>query len=240
MNIFRALSAFATPRRLLIVASAAVAVFVFASGGRADASAMLTALPADVVIPAGQSSGTTMLTWNTFSAQGAQIYVSVDGAPEVPQIVNASAVGAQSVTVNATHTYLFKLYVGQKGVQGPAATAQVKAHHLLKADLTVKYDGFINGKLRITVKNKGADDTGSYRIAVLAGADSYSIFAGPLAAGASKQFALSDDVMGCNRPIAILVDVDHIVDESVENNNGTGFNTPCIIDDGPVKIPEDD
>src|SRR5829696_3680635 len=93
MNIFRALGAFATPRRLLIVASAAVAVFVFASGGRADASAMLTALPADVVIPAGQSSGTTMLTWNTFSAQGAQIYVSVDGAPEVPQIVNASAVG---------------------------------------------------------------------------------------------------------------------------------------------------
>ena len=46
--------------------------------------------------------------------------------------------------------------------------------------------------------------------------------------------------MGCNRPIAILVDVDHIVDESVENNNGTGFNTSCIIDDGPVKIPEDD
>ena len=38
--------------------------------------------------------------------------------------------------------------------------------------------------------------------------------------------------MGCGRDIVVLVDSVDDVDESVENNNGTGFKAVCPVDSG--------
>jgi hypothetical protein len=226
MTILSTLRNLVTPARLLVVAAATLGVATFAGARPADASAMLTATPTDVYVPLGQMTGPTVLKWNTGSNQGAQIWVSGNGGPEALAINNAAPQGQATMQIMPNDTYTFKLYIGQKGAQPAAASVTVKGHPA-KADLSVKFDGAVNGHLRITVKNSGATSANNFRIAVLAGADSYSITNVTVGAGQSKQFALSDTIFECGRPIAILVDVDHQVDESVENNNGTGFNSPC-------------
>jgi len=39
--------------------------------------------------------------------------------------------------------------------------------------------------------------------------------------------------------VAVLLDVDQQVAERDEANNGFGFNAGCLIDSGPVLVPED-
>jgi len=229
MHISRTFQSILSPARLLMIAGAALGLAAFANVHPAGASAMMTATPTDVVIPAGQSTGQTFISWNTGTNQGGQVWVSVDGAAEVDQIPNAQPSGGTTLQVSVGHTYTFRHYVGQKSGQPAAASVTVKAHHP-KADLTVKYDGFISGKMRYTVKNGGGTPTGSFRVAVLEGADSYGFYAASLAAGQSRQYEIPSALNGCGRSIAILVDTEHVVDESVENNNGTGFNAVCLID----------
>lgn len=84
------------------------------------------------------------------------------------------------------------------------------------------------GRDRIEVRNQGKLNAGKFRVAVLAGAHSYSFSLPGMAAGAGHIHTLP--ALPCKQPIAVLVDVDHEVTELLENNNGTGFQGSCPID----------
>ena len=86
--------------------------------------------------------------------------------------------------------------------------------------------------MRFTVKNRGFGESSAFRVSVPAGADSYFFTAASLGAGQSRQYPLPDRLMGCGRDIVILVDTGDDVDESIETNNGMGFNVVCPVDSG--------
>lgn len=96
-------------------------------------------------------------------------------------------------------------------------------------DLTVFQAGMnISGEPQFTVANIGQGNAGPFSIAVLAGAQSYSIGVSGLAAGQHTTYAIPG--LSCGQPVFIIVDVANQVQESNENNNTLSLNGSCQID----------
>jgi hypothetical protein len=75
----------------------------------AASGATITASPNPV--PAGQELGTTTITWNTGDGRNGQVYVSIDGGPEVSFTGGPSGSGA-APWIQVEKTYEFRLYAG--------------------------------------------------------------------------------------------------------------------------------
>jgi hypothetical protein len=75
----------------------------------AASAATITASPNPV--PAGEGLGTTTITWNTGDGRNGQVYVSIDGEPEVSFSGGPSGSGA-APWIQVGKTYEFRLYAG--------------------------------------------------------------------------------------------------------------------------------
>ncbi len=92
--------------------------------------------------------------------------------------------------------------------------------HLYYPDLTVYYQ-VENNEQGFVVANIGQIGAGAFRVAVLAGAESYSIYESGMGAGAYTWYPAPPLV--CGQAITVIADVDNVVAESNENNNAVGF-----------------
>jgi hypothetical protein len=109
---------------------------------------------------------------------------------------------------------------------------------LLYPDLTVEHvlpDA--SGREAIVVGNIGHGAAGPFRVAVLAGANSYSIPMSGLDAGQYEYIRL--EPFDCKEPVAVIVDADKQTGDTDYANNGTGFTAGCPIDGGSHNIPVD-
>lgn len=104
------------------------------------------------------------------------------------------------------------------------------------ADLTVsRASPDAAGEDRFTVANIGIADAGPFRIAVAAGAQSFSINATGLAAG--QQITYTIPGLSCGQAALVTVDADNQVQESNKQNNEMGFSASCAIDTGAQGVP---
>src|SRR5690242_8362293 len=89
------------------------------------------------------------------------------------------------------------------GLVGAVATAAPAVSHANPVvDLGVMRLSSVSGHERIRVSNfTFGGPSASFRIAVLAGADSYSIYSGPIAGGTTRDFTLH--ALDCGQPVAI-------------------------------------
>ncbi len=88
-------------------------LFLTANAARVSADPTLKANPNPVIVPAGQTQGTTTLTWNTEGAEG-YVWVSVDGGEESQLNEAGIAEGTLGATVEVGKSYAFKLYTADK------------------------------------------------------------------------------------------------------------------------------
>jgi CARDB len=226
------------------VAALAGIALLLAGARMAGAANSLTATPNPVTIPYGSNSGTTTVSWSTPGLDGNKaLTVSVDGGAESTVVTSGQQSGSFALTVQSGKTHVVRLY--KAGTSTPLASTTVTTKRPLlqlptEPDLRVQYDGDVNGHMRFTVRNAGFSGAGIFRIAVLAGPDSYGFDTWPLAAGASRQYTLPDSLMGCGRDIVILVDTQHEVDESNEMNNAVAFEAICAVDSGVEHQPVND
>ena len=129
---------------------------------------------------------------------------------------------------------------GSGAGQPPAKTTPVAGNGgsnggglVLKPDLLPLQGGLDwHGSDRIEIRNQGGLSAGAFRVAVLAGAESYSFNVAGLAAGTSTYESLRGKV-SCGAIVVVLVDADHKIDELLENNNSTSFVAKCGYPHGP-------
>ena len=103
----------------------AAALVALAGASRAEAAPMLAASPNPVVIPYGATTTVATLRYDTGSAALAEVWVSVDGAPDVLLIPGTATAGAQFVTVTNGSSYEFKLFAAWRNSAPPLATHTV-------------------------------------------------------------------------------------------------------------------
>lgn len=141
---------------------------------------------------------------------------------------------------SASHTYAYRVCAFNPG--GETCSDYTSIDHttphfipippvfLLQPDLTVSQLFFCSAQAPFVggfqVQNTGIWDAGPFRVAVLAGAQSYSIDVPGLAAGGEQTYWLTSVDYGA--PVAVLVDADHQVSESNELNNSIGFDNTCF------------
>jgi hypothetical protein len=86
------------------------------------------------------------------------------------------------------------------------------------------------GHERTIVGNIGIANAGPFRVAVLAGAYSYSIMVPGLEQGMHSSITLK--ALPCGQPVAVILDMDKQTGDSNYGNNSTGFKPGCPIDPG--------
>jgi hypothetical protein len=101
--------------------------------------------------------------------------------------------------------------------------------YVLPPDLTVVRYGYDDqGNDRILVSNLGQGDAAPFRIAVLADAQSFSIYSGALGAGKHEYFSIPG--MSCGQGVVVLVDIDRQTGDSNYDNNYISYYASCQID----------
>ena len=104
------------------------------------------------------------------------------------------------------------------------------------AGLAVMRAGFdAAGNDRILVANHSTFASGPFRVAVLAGAQSFSIEVANLGGRAFRYFSLPN--LDCTQPVAVIVDIDKQTGDPNFANNSIGFDAGCKIDDGIAGNP---
>ncbi len=92
-----------------------------------------------------------------------------------------------------------------------------------------------DGNDRIVISNIGPGYAPTFRVAVLAGADTFSFWVGGLQAHRHLTYTLP--AFDCGQPIAVIVDADQQTNDVNYANNGTGFTASCPIDPGANLVP---
>jgi hypothetical protein len=219
----------------------------------AAAGPSITATPSTVVVPQNASTASTTIAWDAGAVAGfKQIKVSANGGAESVLLNTPQATGATPLTVTYGSSYVVRLYGA--GQAAPLASTTVTTVRLslpgidptvslppAKPDLTVAYLGPDPlGNLKFRVSNAGSANAGGFRVAILAGANSYGFDRAGLTKGASTDHVIPAGTVGCGQSFVIWVDPTHKVDEQNESNNTAAPTAPCLIDGGVNKIPVDD
>jgi hypothetical protein len=74
-------------------------------------------------------------------------------------------------------------------------------------------DAYGGEDAQFTVSNEGKAAAPPFRIAILAGSLSYSIYADAIPAGSYAKFTMNTDIENCGNAITIIVDPQGLVDE---------------------------